>query len=339
MRQIVMTLPKMRRILNLNKDPWRDIPIASVGNFSRRRVNDEVSHNLFWFRDDRNRVGFLAEIPEKLTSKELEKAKINIRDIFVDVIEVSKENLKVLIIRLEEDANRDVFLKLCFDLIDRVMSSNKSDPIFQTIYQRLKKWQALLSESGKNILSLQERQGLYAELYFMTEILQKDSKYESLLIKGWEGPEKGQQDFILENSAIEIKSIAGNQRGKIKISSEDQLETHLDNLFLRVYFLSEDQNKDRAESLNDIVSRISLLLTNKKNKELFEIKLESAGYIDISEYDSPLFHINSRSTYLVTEGFPRITRKIVPLGIESVSYDLILACIEKYKTTSEIMEG
>jgi hypothetical protein len=327
-------------MIMISNNPWSEIPIASQGQISRLRVNASAAHTLFWFRDDAGRLGLLVAIHHDTSSSALNKAKINIRDISTDVIEVAEEGIKALTIRLEENQNRDVFLKLCLDLVERVNTCDQDEDIFLAVCGRLKKWQSLLSGRGRSLLSANEIQGLYAELYFIAEMLEKHANQEELIIRGWEGPEKIQHDFVLDDIAVEIKSIAGNQRGKVRISSEDQLDTHLGQLYLRVYFLSEIHEDGKgAESLNSIVKRISSMIQNQENKVLFETKLEVARYIDIPDYDTPLFRIKDCRTYLATDEFPRITRKMLPEGLEAVSYDLVLASIEKYRTKTEIMEG
>lgn len=324
--------------MTLNNNPWADIPTAKAGKFCRLRVSNNTKHALFWFRDDTHRSGLLIEISQGISHAILKNVKINIRDISIDIVQLDKENTRAFIIRLEEESNRDVFLKLCLDLIERVTASNETEEIFYIICGRLKKWQSLLSGKTRNLLSATEIQGLYSELYFIAEMLMKDKSRESLLIKGWEGPERIQHDFVLGDTAVEIKSVAGNQRGKVKISSEDQLDTHVEKLYLRVYFLSEIQDDINAESLNAIVRRIISLLIDKENRELFEIKLGAAGYIDIPDYDVPFFRVKDCRSYLVDNDFPRITRNTIPEGIEAVSYHVVLAAIEKYRIETEIME-
>jgi hypothetical protein len=91
------------------------------------------------------------------------------------------------------------------------------------------------------------------------------------------------------------------------------------------------QDNGNAESLNEIVRRIASQLTHLESRELFELKLEAAGYIDIPDYDTPFFRVKDCRTYLVSEGFPRITRKTLTEGVEAVSYDLVLASIDKFR--------
>lgn len=324
-------------IMTSNYNPWEDIPFAVTGQFSRRRVNAEANFALFWFRDDTGRPGLLIGISKSISQASLQEARINIRDIEVDVIELAQENIRALTIKLEDTQNQDVFLKLCLDLIEHVKTSEQNQDTFHTICRRLKKWQSLLSGKARNLLSANEVRGLYAELYFLAELLESDRSRESTVIQGWKGPEKTQHDFVLNDMAVEIKSVAGDQRGKVRITSEDQLDTHLGRLYLRVYFLSEVQ--DGGESLNAIVRRIIRQLSHRENRDLFELKLESARYIDISYYDIPVFWVKDCRTYLVRDDFPRITRKILPEGLEAVAYDLVLAGIDRFRISGmEIME-
>lgn len=323
--------------MSSNYNPWSDIPFAINGQFSRLRVNVETNLALFWLRDDYGHPGLMIEISRLISQASLQEARINIRDISVDVIEVANEGIRALIIKLEDTQNQDIFLKLCLDLIEHIKPSEQNPNTFHLICRRLKKWQSLLSGKTRNLLSTNEVQGLYAELYFLAELLKSDRSPESTIIQGWKGPEKTQHDFILDDMAIEIKSIAGDQRAKIRITSEDQLDTHLGRLYLRVYFLSQVQ--DSGESLNAIVKRIINQLTDRENKDLFELKLESARYIDIQDYDLPMFRVKDCRSYLVVDDFPRVTRKNLPEGIETVTYDLVLASIDRFRTNRmEVME-
>lgn len=317
--------------MNLSNNPWADIPIASKGRYSRLRVSDTTHMGIFWLRDDTDRLGLLIEISKDISSASLNQAKINIRDISVDIRDIIDEKIRVLIIRLENPQNRDVFLKLCLDLIERVETLDRNEDTFLAICKRLRKWQSLLSGKWIDFLSINERYGLFAELSFLAEMLERNISTKDALIRGWEGPNGTQQDFILDDAAIEVKSIAGNQRGKVRISSEYQLDTHLDRLYLRVYFLSEISDGEIGESLNALVLRIHRLLGESKSRDLFEAKLELAGYIDIPEYDKPLFRIADYRTYLASDDFPRIIGSDLPKGVEAVAYNLVLASIEDFR--------
>ena len=75
-------------------------------------------------------------------------------------------------------------------------------------------------------------------------------------VEAWLGPERSHQDFIFGNTAVEVKSLSGAERSSVRISSEDQLESLNDALFLRVYRLSSLADAAGARSLNEIVTAV-----------------------------------------------------------------------------------
>jgi len=317
--------------MNLSEHPWTNIQAVSSGKYARLRVNVESQYTLFWFRDDANHPGLLVEISQNITIAELKKAKINIRDIEVDVMEFSDERIRALVIKLEDQSKLDIFSKLCLDLVERVITSESSEANFHLVCNRLKRWQALFSVQSNSLLSANEIQGLYAELRFIGEKLSSHPELEDALIQGWEGTQLNQHDFVIGDTVIEIKSITGRDRAKVRISSEDQLNTHMSHLFLKVYLLTRASDSESGESLNQIIKRVNSLIVSAENRDLLEKKLRSARYIDISDYDLPLFEVNDSATYQVTEDFPKIIRENLPEGIEHVSYDLVLARIDQFK--------
>jgi len=318
-------------------DPWAEI--QSVRDrllVNRRRVDGTGSQNIFWTRDDASKVGLWLEISKTISGDSLLKAKINIRDILIDVRQTS-DGLRGISIVLEQERNKDVFIKLCYDIVEYVTANSNMNDTFELTCKRLKKWQSLFTAEMNRLLSSAEIQGLYTELYFLGEMLNRHRVYEHELVNGWQGPSGNQQDFILASTAVEIKSISGIQRGIVRISSEDQLETHLDRLYLCVYFLAEQNSQGKGESLNSVVKRIFNQLTDDENKEMFEQKLQRARYIDISDYDTPMFDVSMCKIYLIDEGFPRITRANIASGIVSVTYGLVLATLEDFLTDTIII--
>jgi hypothetical protein len=313
--------------------PWEQLHISSKGNYNKLRVQGTTHLSLFWLRDDKGKPGLLIEISQKISVNSLTEAKINIRDLSIDVVDFPSDNLRAIVIILENIQNQDIFNSLCLDLVDHVSSQNKDYETFQLVCSRLKKWQAFLAGRTRHTLSLEEIQGLYAELSFIAGKLDKDLASESFIIDSWMGPDSAQQDFILNNTAVEIKSVKGSDRDRIRISSEHQLTTFLDQLYLVVYFLSINHAQDSqiGENLNEIVKRILNQIVTNKVKDLFEEKLAAAGYIHLAEYNSPRFQIKAVEYYRVIDQFPRITQDSLPVGIKQVSYDIELSSIARFR--------
>lgn len=317
-------------------DPWLSIPQAQTGQLNRLKVQIAGNTNLYWYRDDSAHPGLLISISRDIPSYVLKEAEMNIRDITVDVRDLAGEVDRALVVQLEDETKQDVFLKLCLDLIDRIDREHNSEDAFRHLCRRLKTWQALLSGKRTNLLSKTEVQGLYAELSFLAEQLESTPENERLIVDAWQGPEGIHQDFILDDVAVEVKSVSGNQRGKIRISSEDQLDSHLSNLYLRVYFLAEFHAGNDGESLNAIVQRIRQCLTYNDSRDQFEQKLQSARYIDIPEYDRPGFFVNNCQTFHITNDFPRITRSNLSSSIIAVAYDIVLAGIQNFTVDNDL---
>lgn len=322
----------------MQTNPWSNISSPSYGRFSVTRVETAITRQMFWFRDTDGSVGLLIEIHPATSAAMLREANISIRDVLIEIRHIPDRGILALAVRLRDGNKSDIFLRLCLDLIDRVNSAPDNEHIFYTVCQRLKKWQSLFAGSTKGLLTANEIQGLFAELYFLAELLDSGSVSQEEVIRGWKGPDRAQQDFILNDTAVEIKSLTGQNRSKVRISSEDQLSSHLSRLFLRVYMLAEVYGSD-GENLNSIVRRVSTRITLDTLRHIFETTLHISGYIDLPEYEQPQFVVKSCYTYLVSDDFPRIIQKTLPVGIQAVSYDLLLAVIEPFRVNeAEILE-
>lgn len=325
--------------MTLIPNPWSDIPNAPAGKVARRRVNSESKHELLWFRDENGYPGLFIEIERNIVPDQLRDFGINMKDVPVNIIELTELGYKALSIQLTDENKIDIFFRLCIDITDRVTKANKGDSAFHITCNRIKKWQSLFLNRNSKLLTGLEVQGLFTEIYFLNELLDNKVFKQDDVIIGWKGPERAQQDFILDDIAIEIKSLSGQNRGRVRISSEDQLFSHLSRLFLRVYLLNETYSESEGENLNTIIRRVSAKISKDTLKEIFENKLDSFGYIDLPEYDYPQFQVKTCQTYLVSDGFPRIIRNDLPGSIQAVSYDLLLAEIESFRTNNtEIWE-
>jgi hypothetical protein len=324
----------------MQTSPWSNISSPPAGQFSVTRVETTAIWQMFWFRDTDGSVGLLIEIHPTTSAAMLREENISIRDVLIDIRHLPDRGILALAVRLRDANKSDIFLRLCLDLIDRVNNAIDNERIFYVVCQRLKKWQSLFASRTSGLLTANEIQGLFAELYFLDELLNSGTVSQEEAVRGWKGPDRTQQDFILNDAAVEIKSLTGQNRDKVRISSEDQLHSHLSRLFLRVYLLAEVFGTSGGENLNSLVSRISAKITEEALREIFESTLNLAGYIDLPEYDRPQFVVKNCYTYLVSDSFPRIIQKTLPVGIQAVSYDLLLAVIAPFRVSeAEILEN
>ena len=172
-------------------------------------------------------------------------------------------------------------------------------------------------------------QGEIGELHVL-RLLYQDTLPQVAAVDAWCGPDDSHQDFIFGNRAIEVKSLSGRERSTVRISSEDQLESLADELFLLTQRLSSQPDAGQALSLNGIVGLIDSELADADAIEQFADKLAGMGYVPLAEYDAPRFIVGGLQGYRVTDGFPRLIRSELPPGITKVSYDVMLEAIAPF---------
>ncbi len=125
----------------------------------------------------------------------------------------------------------------------------------------------------------------------------------------------------------------------MRISSEDQLETVSEHLFLKVYRLTEAPDGTPAQSLNELVSVVGHELCDADAIEDYWRKLASYGYVEMREYDNPRFLVNGSNAYRVADDFPRLVRSELADGVVDVKYSLQLEKITTFECNQNEIWG
>ena len=220
----------------------------------------------------------------------------------------------------------ELFVKLCWDLID--CSRNSSKPI-ATILSRFNSWIRLLQKRGEGLLSPSAQKGLIGELLFLKELIVSEGSIKAL--NSWVGPEGSDQDFICENSWNEIKAttIASTT---VVISSLQQLDRN-DQGYLVVYFMDKTtSNGLQTLSLPEVVDDVRKLLPIGVT-DLFLCKLAMCGYYskDCERYKEMRYRLSEKRVYSVDDRFPKLTRSNVPSEVHNAKYELDLLTIDRFK--------
>lgn len=231
--------------------------------------------------------------------------------------------------RLIEDDKDILFYKLCEDIIEssRGITSIEIGPTF--VINRFIKWQRMMSKSLNGLLTESEIKGLMGELIFMRDWL--IPKYgENLALKSWIGPDKSDQDFIINDTWYEVKSV-NNGAGSIKISSIEQLDT-VNKGFLAVITLERTTSVDEnGVTINDLVNDIESHLTSQENKDWLISTLINFGYVERIEYNEYIYKFIEVKRYNVNDRFPKVHRRSVPAAVINAVYELSLSAIEEYQ--------
>lgn len=303
--------------------PWADIAVPK-SDYNVKRVAGATAVPCYWGRDTSGSCIFIIEL-EGDHSVEFRKQTIRVSGIDVDLR--NERGQQRLVLTLEKQADRDLFEGLCRTLSRALESASDSASSLAIAMIHLRRWKTFMSGKGQHLTGEQVR-GLFAELTFLRELI--DHLGAAAAVDAWMGPERSHQDFIFGNTAVEIKSLSGAERSSVRISSEDQLESLNDHLFLRIYRLSELPDAPSARSLNALVAEVQASLDHAEAVEAFDSKLVAHSYAPLPEYDQPRFVVQEISSYRVEGEFPRLVRSDVPVGVCRVKYDLELEHIADF---------
>lgn len=306
--------------------PWDDISVPGT-DFYVRQVGGTPGAPCFWGRDASGACLFIIEL-EGDHSLQYRINATTVKGISVD-LRGEPTGQQRLVLALQKQADRDLFHGLCRTLASALTHAIDSASSLAIALAHIRRWKTFFAGRGQQ-LSPDEVRGLFAELTFLAELLDKAPSPHAALA-AWLGPEQSHQDFIFGNTSIEIKSLSGAERNSVRISSEDQLESLNDALFLRIYRLSNLAASSGALSLNELVLNVQAQLPETETIEAFDQKLANCGYAPIPEYDAPTFVVNGVRTFRVDEGFPRIVRSTLPNGIAKVAYDIKLEEIASFE--------
>lgn len=307
--------------------PWDIIPLPQT-ELIMIRVDDTHPHDYSWGRNSNGNELLILPLPG-LDEKNIWHRKLELSGIQTEICKLPDSGQLYFQLTLLTSASTDIFYILCKDVIEKTRKIPNLSEALNLVYQRLERWRAFLSKPGSKILSPQEVQGLFAELSFLEECIDKGSVSPQAAVEGWQGPLGAPHDFIFGHEAVEIKSVSGSFADGVRISSEGQLITHLNSLYLHVVFLMKDISENNGISLNSIVNKIRCKLSEEV-LSIFEDRLFDFGYIDVFDYDRPWFSVTQTRTYGVIDGFPRLTPDNIPQGISEVSYFMNFGSIEKF---------
>lgn len=230
-------------------------------------------------------------------------------------------------LRAADPSFNDQFPVIVEDLMN-LISDNRSSSVVEMVTARLLYWQKFFSRNIRS-LSREDQIGLFGELCLLMELQKRMPKVN--VLDHWQGPLGGSQDFSFPNVSIEVKSTTSNQPRVVKISSEFQLQTPQQALFLLLMRL-EETTGDAGITLPMLIDQIrELYVDNTISLDLFEELLMDYGYFEILREEYPMqLSLVEMQLFQVTESFPKIVPEDLDLGIEKVTYQLLLNQLKDY---------
>ena len=316
--------------------PWTGITVPAT-DYNVKLVAAALAVPVYWGRDTAGRCLLIVELQGD-HSETFRRDHASVHGIGVDLRNSTAAGQQRLVLTLDQNVDQDLFLGLCDTLIASLAGVPDSAAAVSVTLAHIRRWKAFLAGRKTRLLSPEEVRGLYAELQTMRSL------YSTCLtplaaVSAWGADDDTHQDFIFGNTAIEVKSLAGRDRSTVRISSEDQLETVLDDLFLLVYRLAENPDAPAALSLNQLVTTIEHELRDAEALEQFSGKLADFGYAPLADYDQPVLVVTGLQPYRVEGAFPRLVRSQLPGGIARLAYEIEIEAMKGFECTEEEVLG
>src|SRR5690606_16775925 len=116
-------------------------------------------------------------------------------------IQTQQGSYSALILKLLDDSLRDVFHRLCLDVVETAEAASSEEAAVAAAVRQTWSWHYLLRGSAGDRLSLEEQRGLIGELYVLDSLLLEILEPGAVL-KAWKGPLGGIHDFELAGGAV-----------------------------------------------------------------------------------------------------------------------------------------
>ncbi len=303
----------------MRTDPWGQLGIPEAKDtVSARRVSESARWNFYWARDCESRCllvlrHHLETIPRlpRLEGIELilEKAKGNV--------------MASLILRLVDSTQRDIFHRLCLDIIETAGAARTEDEALTVTVARTWRWHHLLRGGSNGLLSPQEQMGLMAELYVLEAHCLVALPAKTALA-AWQGPLGAAKDFRSGRTAVEVKAKGRGERPEVEVNSLHQLDqVGLTNLFLSLaVFGPAKLDQEGGITVAEVAIRLMERLRSEGEElaEQFGALLAAAGFRFEDDYSDFQWVGGEKSLYRVEGLFPRLVPAMMPAGITRARY-------------------
>lgn len=232
----------------------------------------------------------------------------------------------ILEFRLTNKRFLTVFQSLYEDICECTFDADpsKAGEIMVDVYNN---WRHAFNNKS-NKLSTNEIQGLIGELVAIRDILLP--KYDPrTVLKSWMLGDHGKQDFILQDTWLEVKTIRVGVES-IHISSVEQLDcTNYKGTLAVIKLKTTSSNDPGHVTLNKLIGELYLIFSEDGYGSEFMSLMSEYG-LPSDEYDCNTYSIISQDMYDVSDTFPRIKRSDLDSAIGRVEYDLSLHSITDY---------
>lgn len=245
-----------------------------------------------------------------------------------------------LVLRQEAEHGTDIFEVVLQNLVDHLMIREQNETIFSVIYKVLDRWRVFFQKGGYKKLTEEQQRGLFGELWYIQDWLDRFPTAPPLIIEQWEGPTSGRIDFKHSNRGIEIKTAINKLTKTIKISNENQLRltNAVSSIYLYVCYI--EPSKTHGLSLQSLVNEVRKKIASRSDRMLLKFNdlLDDLRFKE-DDYTDEFYFVDKVEVYEAAENFPRILQEDLPKGISHVSYSIDLThCTDFERDVVEVFD-
>lgn len=232
---------------------------------------------------------------------------------------------------LVDDNYKDMFVLFCEDIVSSSACIKNKEKATRFVGKRYKEWREMLANARGNLLSAAEIKGLLGEMYFLKDFLCTQYGAEKAALS-WTGPKRLPQDYIIEDTWFEVKTVSSS-RTEVGISSVEQLDCTKPGELVVVRADKTSVTNTDAVNLNTLYKELLSMLPNDDSREQFSTMLLHFGYFPRPEYEDEeyTFEIKATDRYAVSADFPCLRRANLPESVTEAKYSLALTTIDSFR--------
>jgi hypothetical protein len=286
------------------------------GAKAQQRVDADHPFDIYVDFDPPNRPGLIVVCPHRPPGPRQFKA------VAIDVGERADGRWSIRI-ALDEPQLLPVFSALCRDIIEVTRQGVTEAQLASTLLSRVENWRSLL-EKDTTALDSSALRGLIGELTVLESLMGEMTASE--VLASWVGPLKMPQDFLLPSGhRIEVKAVRRNAIS-VRINGLDQLDPGADTMEVVVVRLEDTgSSAPDAVTVPVLVNRIvENLAADQDASRMFQASLAFAGWHEHPKHHELVVRVTRIERFTVSEDFPRLTRALVPEGIQDTDYTILL---------------
>ncbi len=232
---------------------------------------------------------------------------------------------------LTDQQHQDIFDLLIEDLVGAAEQPEDERAGVGRFLARLTDWQRLLMRLAPGVMSRENQQGLWGELWTLREVVGPAVGFAAA-VRAWRGPFGADQDLQLPGAALEVKTSTAHAFERLVIASERQLDVAPD-IALALIALSLDARPDHGETLPEMVHAVRSIATDAGCLQLLEERLALFGYRheDADSYTDIGYTVRSRLQFRVQDDFPTVVSGDLRPGVSEVEYSVAVSACAPFK--------